>query len=256
MRFPSRACPRARGSLPLPYRGRRVSSRCANGGEVWGALSVRGPRPAAGAVPRRWSSPIPLCLPPGVRGPACWASDHSRLARPSPAPPLVWGLRLRRRRVPRVVAPVGEGGAQGPGEPVVGLRVRDAEHRPPLKENRPCRLPVGPPRPNHGPDDPFVVLSGHPPSRGTSRLPQSLPRNRASKGRFLNPLVVPEVAQLSHLYTSITRGRASPPSGSGIASRSRAQSPRAPSAPVRKLAFPEGCLLFCRMYVTLHRCSV
>ena len=26
--------------------------------------------------------------------------------------------------------------------------------------------------------------------------------------------------------------------------------------PVRKCAFPEGCLLFCRMYIILHRCSV
>ena len=49
--------------------------------------------------------------------------------------------------------------------------------------------------------------------------------------QFLSPLVVPEVAQLSHPYTSITRGRASPPRGSGITSQSWAQSPRAPSAP-------------------------
>ena len=68
---------------------------------------------------------------------------------PSPAPPLVWGLGLRRRRVVPVVAPVGEGATQGPGEPVVGVRIRDAEHRSPLQEGRPRRLPVGPRRPDH-----------------------------------------------------------------------------------------------------------
>ena len=62
-------------------------------------------------------------------------------------------------------------------------------------------------------------------------FPQSPRRSRASKGSFLNPLVVPEVAQLSHPYTFITRGRASPRGGSGTARQSRAQSPRAPSAP-------------------------
>ena len=70
----------------------------------------------------------------------------------------------------------------------------------------------------------------HPPG-GTSRFPPSLRRSRASRGWFLSPLVVAEVAQLSHPYNSITRGRASPPRGSGIASQSRAQSGRAPSAP-------------------------
>ena len=69
------------------------------------------------------------------------------------------------------------------------------------------------------------------PPGGTFRFPPSLRRSTASKGRFLGTLVVPEVAQLSHPYTSITRGRASPPRGSGIASQSRAPSPRAPSAP-------------------------
>ena len=44
-------------------------------------------------------------------------------ARLSPAPPLVCGLGLQRRRVSPAVALVGEGGAQGPGEPVVGLGV-------------------------------------------------------------------------------------------------------------------------------------
>ena len=65
---------------------------------------------------------------------------------PSPAPPLVWGLGLRRRRVVPAVAPVGEGATQGPGP---GVRIRDAEHRSPFQEGRPRRLPVGPRRPDH-----------------------------------------------------------------------------------------------------------
>ena len=63
--------------------------------------------------------------------------------------PLVWGLGLWRRRVAPAVAPVGEGAAQSPGEPVVGVRIRDAEHRSPFQEGRPRRLPVGPRRPDH-----------------------------------------------------------------------------------------------------------
>ena len=54
--------------------------------------------------------------------PTAW--DHCRLARPSPGPQLVWGLGLRRRRVAPAVAPGGQDGAQGLGEPVVGLRVQ------------------------------------------------------------------------------------------------------------------------------------
>ena len=68
---------------------------------------------------------------------------------PSPALPFVWGLGLWRRRVVPAVAPVGEGDAQSPGEPVVGVRIRDAEHRSPFQEGRPRRLPVGPRRPDH-----------------------------------------------------------------------------------------------------------
>ena len=71
--------------------------------------------------------------------------------------------------------------------------------------------------------------AAHPPG-GTSRFPPSLRRSTASKGPFLIPLVVPEQAQLSHLYTSTIRGRASPPRGSGAVSQSRSQG-RAPSAP-------------------------
>ena len=68
------------------------------------------------------------------------------------------------------------------------------------------------------------------PPGGTSWFRPSLGRSTASKGRFLNSLVVPEVTQPSHPYTSTTRGGASPPRGSGMASQSQAQSPRAPCA--------------------------
>ena len=68
---------------------------------------------------------------------------------PSPAPPLVWGLGLWRRRVVPAVAPVGEGAAQSPLEPVVGVRICHAEHRSTFQEGRPRRLPVGPRRPDH-----------------------------------------------------------------------------------------------------------
>ena len=68
---------------------------------------------------------------------------------PSPATPLLWGLGLRRRRVVPAVASVGEGATQGPGEPVFGVRIRDAEHRSPFQEGQPRRLPVGPRRQDH-----------------------------------------------------------------------------------------------------------
>ena len=95
-------------------------------GGVW----VGGPGSAGGGVP---PSPSPLAL-------IAWAGA----ARLSPVSSLVWGLGLRRRRVPLAVAPVGEGVAQSPGEPIVGISIPDAEHCPPLQESRPRRLPVGP----------------------------------------------------------------------------------------------------------------
>ena len=86
----------------------------------------------------------------GGRPTALSSPTLSRLSSgPSPAPPLVWGLGLWRWRVSPAVAPVGEGVAQGPGEPVVGVCIRDAEHRPPRQEGRPRRPPVGPRRPDH-----------------------------------------------------------------------------------------------------------
>ena len=68
------------------------------------------------------------------------------------------------------------------------------------------------------------------PPGGTSWFPPSLQRSTASKGWFLNPLVVPWLAQLNHPYTSPTRGRASSPRGFGTVPQSRSQG-RAPSAP-------------------------
>ena len=111
------------------------------------ALVVSALPPAGGGAPScvvpycgggvgRGAQPTPPTLPYPPSG-------------PSPAPSLEWGLELRRRRVVPAVAPVGEGAAQSPGEPVVGVRIRDAEHRSPLQEGRPRRLPVGPRRPDH-----------------------------------------------------------------------------------------------------------
>ena len=116
---------------------------------------------AAGSPPRSLSPPS---LPRGVaRSPAscravgaAWSGVPAPPptfslppSGPSPAPPFVWGLGLWQRRVAPAVAPVGEGAAQSPGEPVVGVRIRDAEHRSPFQEGRPRRLPVGPRRPDH-----------------------------------------------------------------------------------------------------------
>ena len=71
--------------------------------------------------------------------------------------------------------------------------------------------------------------AAHPPG-GTSWFPLSLRRSTASKGWFLNPLVVPWLAQHNHPYTSPTRGRASFPRGSGTVHQSRSHG-RVPSAP-------------------------
>ena len=209
-------------SSPLPGVARIPLLRNQRGGGG-GCSRSAGPGPPGGCPASLVISHPPL---PAAR-------DHCRRARPPPAPPLVWGLGLRRRRVPPAVAPVGEGRAQALREPVAGLRVRDAEHPPP-----PSR------KAGH-----VGSLSGHPaqitarrtllwsswathPLGGTSWFPPSLRRSTASEGRFLIPPVVPDEAQPSHPYTSVTGGGPLPPRGSGIASKSRAQSPRVPSAPV------------------------
>ena len=112
--------PRSWSPHSLPREVARPRTSCHTVGGAW----VRGP------IPPPQTLPYP---PPG----------------PSLAPPLVWGLGLRRRRVVPAVAPVGEGATQSPGEPVVGVRIRDAEHRSPFQEGRPRWLPVGPRRPDH-----------------------------------------------------------------------------------------------------------
>ena len=141
-----------RGSVPplalvapssLPQEVTRAPpSRCTVGG-AW----VGGPDSARGGRPKALSPSHPLA-------PIAWADG----ARPSPASSLVWGLGLQQWQVPQAVAPVGEGVAQSPGKPVVGIRIRDAEHRPPLQEGPPSPLSVGPRRLNHRPEDPLVVL--------------------------------------------------------------------------------------------------
>ena len=142
----------------------------------------------------------------------------------------MWGLGLWRRRVAPAVAPVGEGAAQGPGEPVVGVRIRDAEHCPPSrKAGHVGSLSGHTARITDLRDLSWSSGAAHPPG-GTSRFPPSLLRSTASKGRFLNPLVVPWLAQHNHPYTSPTRGRASSSRGSGTVPQSRSDG-RAPSAP-------------------------
>ena len=166
-----------------------------------------------------------------IRGPACWAPDHCCRAWLLPAPPLAWELGLRRWRAPRAVAPVGEGGAQGWGSQLLASASVTLSTAPPSRKNGPCWLLVGPAAQITARRTlSWSSRATHPPG-GTSRFPSSLRRRTASKGQFINPLVVPEVAHLSHPYTFITRGRASPRRRSGIASQSRSQSPWAPSAP-------------------------
>ena len=106
---------------------------------------------------------------------------------PSPAPPLVWGLGLWRWRVVPAVAPVGEGAAQSPGEPVVGVRIRDAEQRSPFQEGRPRRLPVGPRRPDHRPEEPLMVLWGCPPPRGYLSVSSVSPEEHGIEGPVPRP---------------------------------------------------------------------
>ena len=199
-------------SLSPPSLPREVARAPQSGCTVEGAW-VGGPGSAGGGAPRH--------CPPLTRS--------SPSSGPSPAPPLVWGLVLWRWRVSPSVAPVGEGVAQGPGGPVVGVRIRDAEHRPPLQEAG----HVGSLSGHAAQITDRQTLSwsfgaAHPPG-GTSWFAPSLRRSTASKGRFLIHLMVPEQAQLNHLYTSTTRGRASSPRGSGTVPRSQFQG-RAPFA--------------------------
>ena len=102
----------------------------------------------------------------------------------SPASPLERGLELRRRQVPRAVAPVAEDGAQGPEQPDIGLRIDDAGHCPYVQESRPTRLLVGPCRPNHSQEEPFLVLPGQQTPRGCFRFPPVPPEEHGIEGPF------------------------------------------------------------------------
>ena len=125
---------------------------------------------------------------------------------------------------------MGEGVAQSPGKPVVGIRIRDAEHRPPSrKAGHVGSLPGHAARITALRTLSWFSGAAQPPG-GTSWFPPSFPRSTASKGRFLRSLVVPEQAQLSPPYTSTTRGRASLPRGFGTVPQSQSQG-RAASAP-------------------------
>ena len=131
-------------SPPLPGAA-RVPPLSERQGGLGGALWVGGPWPAGGCPASLVLSPPPV--------PA--AQDYCRRARSAPAPQRVWGPGLQRGGPPPAVLPVAEGSVQGLGEPVFGLRA--------LQESRPRWLPVRPPVPNHGSEDPFVVILGHPP---------------------------------------------------------------------------------------------
>ena len=140
-----------------------------------GGCGSGGPAPLGGA------SRVTVPCPPHR------AHSLGRGAWPSPPSSLVRGLGLRQWRVPPAVAPVGEGVAQSPGEPVVGIRIGDAEHRPPLQESWPGRRPVGPRRLNHRPEDPLVVLRGRPPPRGYLPVPPVPPEEHGIEGPVPHP---------------------------------------------------------------------
>ena len=125
---------------------------------------------------------------------------------------------------------MGEGVAQGPVQPVVGVRSVMRTTAPPSRRTGHVVSLLG-----HAAritDQRTLSWSSgaaHPPG-GTSRFPPSLWRSTALKVLFLIPLAVPELAQLNHPYTSTTGGRASSPRRSGTVPQSRSQG-LAPPAP-------------------------
>ena len=162
-------------ALSLTGGGARPSA-ASYGEGGWGSRSGSGGG-APGRRPAELSPPHPLALIAWSGG--VWLSTASSLA---------WGLELRRQRVPPAVAPLGEGVAQGPAEPVVGIRICDAEHRPPLQERWPCRLPVGPRRPNHRLEDPPVVFWGRATPQGHLLVPPIPPEEQGIEGPVPHPL--------------------------------------------------------------------
>ena len=219
-------------------------------------LRLRGSWPTGGSTLGRWPVPAQSAAPPPL--PSAFAIRGLGFSRGrwrvvanlpgrcchrlwvplSPAPLLLWGFGLRRWRVPRAVAPVDEGCAQGPGQPDIGLRIRDAEYAPPPPGRQATLAPGRATPPKLRPGGP---LRGPPrppsPPGGTSGFPSSRQRSMASKGWYL---MYPEVGQFSHPYTPSTRGRVSPPRGSRTASQSRTQSLRALAGRGAHTAPPAG----------------
>ena len=168
VRAPVFSGPASEGAAPFapswapPVRRRPAAGRaCGRLPRPWCPLTPGAAASSGGVQGRRFFSLPPSALGPGGEGggdrggpsgplgPAPPPTFSRPPSGPSPAPPLVWGLGLWRRRVAPAVAPVGEGAAQGPGEPVVRVRVHDAKYRPPFQEGRPRRPPVGPRCPDY-----------------------------------------------------------------------------------------------------------
>ena len=110
----------------------------------------------------RWRGPpSPLCVPDQGSGVLLPADPQLAASTPldrwcyRPWDSLSPALPLWRRRVLRAGASVDEGGAQGPGQPDVGLCVRNAEPRSPNQEGLPAWLLVRLSRSNHGLRDSF-----------------------------------------------------------------------------------------------------
>ena len=162
--------PRLRGHASFPHvlaRGRPGMPR------------IRGPWPAGGSTPGRWCAPSLFCV--RDKGSGAWPTRRrARLPasprqppRPPAPSPVGSAVSCASACVGAGAAAVAgsSGGAQGPGQPDVVLCVRDAENRPPHQESWSPRVLVGPSSPIHGPEDPFVVLPGHPPPRGYFPVP-------------------------------------------------------------------------------------
>ena len=166
--LPSRSLPPS--SPPLEV-ARAPPPRGTSGG-VW----VGGPGSAGGGAPRHCPLPTPSRSSPGPAG----RGRHLR-------PRLCGGWSCGGGGFLPAVAPVGEGVAQSPGEPVVGICVCDTEDRPPLQEGQPVRFPVGPRRPNHRPEDPLVVLWGRPAPQRHLPVPPVPPEEHGIEGLVPHP---------------------------------------------------------------------
>ena len=200
---PSRSGPAIVG--PLDRLWRPATWRAGHGGfpgrpPPWGGLGPHGPAPPfgepdsrqswRGAPMRHVGRPNPGAGPGRLReeggggslaqtssGGGLWCGPWSlRLPVPpvreikkrgvaSSLPPLLRGLALLRRR-PWPVAPRVEGGPLSPGQPPVCPGVQHAQHHPPLHVRRPARRAPGPSLVDDGPEEPLVLLLGHPSPQG------------------------------------------------------------------------------------------